>query len=68
MKTCPICGRQYSAPSAMSRADGSEICPVCGAEESLSGFPEEMRTVVIRKIEEQEIAWGRVEKRVEALT
>ncbi len=62
MKTCPICGRVYSAPPAMSRIDGSEICPVCGAEESMAGFSEEMRTEVIKKIEEQEIAWGRVEK------
>lgn len=62
MKTCPICGRQYSAPLAMSRADGSEICPVCGAAESMAGFPEEMRTEAIRKIEEQVIAWGRVKK------
>lgn len=61
MKTCPICGRQYSAPPAKSRVDGSEICPVCGAAESMAGFPEEMRVEVIRKIEEQEIAWGRVE-------
>lgn len=45
----------------MSRADGSEICPVCGAAESMAGFPEEMKKEVIRKIEEQEIAWGRVE-------
>lgn len=59
---CPICGRQYSAPPATSRADGSDICPVCGAMESMTGFPDEMRTEVIRKIEEQEIAWGRVEK------
>ena len=61
MKTCPICGRQYSAPPATSRADGSEICPVCGAEESMAGFSEEMRAEVIRKIEEQEVAWNRVE-------
>ena len=60
MRTCPICGRQYSAPPAMSRADGSEICPVCAAEESLSAFSEDMRAEVIKKIEEQEIAWGRV--------
>ena len=61
MKTCPIYGRQYSAPPATSRTDGSEICPVCGTAESMAGFPEEMKTEAIRKIEEQEIAWGRVE-------
>ena len=61
MRTCK-CGREYSAPPAISRADGSEVCPACGAAESMAGFPEEMRTEVIRKIEEQEIAWGRVEK------
>ncbi len=67
MKTCSICGRQYSAPPATSRVDGSDICPVCGSMESLAGFPDEMKAEVIRKIEEQEIAWGRVEKRDEAL-
>ena len=67
MRTCPICGRQYSAPPAMSRADGSDICPVCGSMESLAGFPEDVRTEVVRKIEKQEIARGRVEKRAEAL-
>lgn len=36
---CPICGRQYSAPPAVSRADGSEICPVCGAAESMAVSP-----------------------------
>lgn len=63
---CKNFGRQFSAPPAISRVDGSDICPVCGVEESLAGFPEEMKAEVVRKIEEQEIAWGRVEKRIEA--
>ena len=66
MKTCPIYGIQYSTPPAISRAGGFEICPVCGAVESMTCFPEEMRAEVFRKIEEQENAQGRVEKRVEA--
>ena len=62
---CPCC-EQYTLEE--DYVDSYEICPVCGAEESMAGFPEEMKEEVIRKIEEQEIAWGRVEKRVEALT
>lgn len=58
---CKNCGRQYSAPPTTSRLDGSDICPVCGAEESLSAFPDDMKAEVLRKIEKQEIVWGRVE-------
>ena len=63
MRTCPICGRQYSAPPAMSRIDGSEICPVCGAAEALSipGISDDKKTEIIKAIEAQEIAHGRVE-------
>lgn len=59
---CKNCGRNYTAPPATSRVDGSDICPVCGAMESMTGFPEDMRAEVVRKIEAQEIARGRVEK------
>ena len=59
---CKNCGRQYSAPPAMSRNGLGDICPMCGAAESMAGFPEEMKKEVIRKIEKQEIAWGRIEK------
>ncbi len=45
----------------MSRVDGFDICPVCGAGESMTGFSGEMKAEVVRKIEELEIAWGRVE-------
>ncbi len=58
---CKNCGRNYTAPPATSMVDGSEICPVCGAAESMKGFPKEMKAEALKKIEEQEIAWGRVE-------
>lgn len=67
MKMCSICGRQYSAPPVKSITDGSDVCPVCGAEESLSAFPDDIKAEVLKKIEEQEIAWCRGEKCVEAL-
>ena len=47
----------------MSRIDGSEICPVCGAAEALSipGISDDKKTEIIKAIEAQEIAHGRVE-------
>ena len=62
MNTCPICGRQYSAPPAISRTDNkTEICPVCGTMESISFLPQEQRDEIIRAVEEKEIEVGRVE-------
>ena len=62
MNTCPKCGRQYTAPPAISRTDNkTEICPVCGAEESIAFLPEEQRTEIITQIEAAERAAGRIE-------
>lgn len=37
--TCPKCGRTYTAPSAISRADNrTPICPDCGIRESLESI------------------------------
>lgn len=39
MKTCPKCGKNYKAPSAISRADNkTPICPTCGTREALEGL------------------------------
>lgn len=36
---CPICGEEYNAPPALSRADGkSLICPDCGIREALTSI------------------------------
>lgn len=36
-RTCPLCGRSYSAPPALSRKDNAtEICPMCGILEALA--------------------------------
>lgn len=32
---CPICEKEYSDPPAMSRIDGSAICPTCGTKQAL---------------------------------
>lgn len=38
-KKCPHCGRIYSEPSALSRADGvTAICPDCGTREALESI------------------------------
>ncbi len=37
---CPICGRAYSEPPALSRKDSTtEICPECGMMEALAAIP-----------------------------
>ena len=63
MHTCPICNRKYSAPPAMSRRDGSDICPVCGAREGLedAGIRGEQAEEILKSIEKGEIECGRVE-------
>ena len=63
---CPICGRTYTAPPAISRIDNkTEICPVCGMAQALSvaGIKEDAAKELLRSAEEKEIAMGRVEAR-----
>lgn len=60
-RMCPVCGRRYSAPPATSRNGLGDICPVCGAAESVFFLNEEQRDEIVRVIEEREIASGRVE-------
>lgn len=39
LKTCPLCGNEYSAPSALSREDVTmHICPDCGIREALTSI------------------------------
>ncbi len=39
-RTCPICGKEYTEPPALSRADNAtEICPGCGMMEALAAIP-----------------------------
>ena len=35
---CPICGREFFRPPAVSRRDGSSICSRCGTREALEGL------------------------------
>ena len=44
MNKCPICGREFSEPPALSRIDNEMlICPRCGTRQALeiAGFSEE---------------------------
>ena len=39
LRTCPICGREYSEHPALSRVDGMTlICPDCGTREALESI------------------------------
>ncbi len=58
---CPVYGRRYSAPPATSRVNGADICPVCGAAESVFFLGEEDRQKIVDEIERREIEAGRVE-------
>lgn len=39
MDICPKCGKEYSEPPALSRADNqTKICPLCGTKEALDAI------------------------------
>lgn len=39
MPTCPVCGRMYAEPPALSRRDNRTlICPACGTKEAIEDF------------------------------
>lgn len=38
-RICPVCGREYHEPPALSRLDnGTLICPDCGVREALGSI------------------------------
>lgn len=38
-RTCPLCGKTYSEPPALSRADNKKLlCPDCGTREALTSI------------------------------
>lgn len=39
-RICPVCGRAYTEPPALSRRDNTtDICPDCGVMEALAAMP-----------------------------
>lgn len=59
MAKCPICGKEYQEPPAISRKDNkkdnkTEICPDCGTLEALeaAGASDEMKAEVLKTIHE----------------
>ena len=57
MRKCPVCGRQYDAPPALSRKDNvTEICPLCGVQEALDAAPltDEQKAEIMEAVEKQE--------------
>lgn len=54
-KICPICGKEYKEPPAISRKDNkTEICPDCGTLEALEalGASDELKMDVLNTIHE----------------
>lgn len=52
-RVCPICGKTYSEPPAISRIDGeSEICSDCGILQSLAtlGIDQEEQNKILETI------------------
>lgn len=52
---CPKCGREYTEPPAISRADNkTEICPECGTREALAAAQVDEKTAaeIMQKIRE----------------
>lgn len=44
IRTCPMCGKQYSGYSALSRKDNkTEICSQCGTKEALEAYNNYMK-------------------------
>lgn len=55
MKKCPVCGKDYKEPSAISRRDNiTEICPDCGVIEAMeaAGFSESKKVETLNRIHE----------------
>lgn len=54
MSKCPVCGKEYTAPPALSRKDNTtEICPLCGMREALDAapLPEDQKTAILQAAE-----------------
>ena len=52
-RTCPICGRIYTEPPALSRTDGKTLlCPDCGTRQALEsiGVPEKEQNEILDTI------------------
>ena len=52
-KKCPVCGKEYQEPPAISRKDNkTEICPDCGVMEALeaAGFSDEAKAEALKEI------------------
>lgn len=56
MKKCPICSKEYSAPSALSRTDNkTKICPRCGLIEAMraAGIKESVQEEILKEEQKQ---------------
>lgn len=61
VRTCPKCGKPYTARPAISRVDGqTPICPLCGTREALESMnvPSEEIEKIVATIVSYEAKYG----------
>lgn len=54
MRICPVCGKEHTAPPAISRQDNkTEIYPLCGTREALDAAPltEDQKAEILAAVE-----------------
>lgn len=61
IRVCPLCGKSYSTPSALSRLDNETlICPDCGTREALQsiGIKADEQEQIIDTIHRHTESWS----------
>ena len=59
---CPICGKTYNEPPALSRRNNEDICPACGTEEAL----EDARLLIAPHLSDEQ--WTEYKESIKAIS
>lgn len=66
-QTCPLCGKEYTGASALSREDNQTlICPDCGTRQALAAIGVSNPEAVIDRIHDYEARAAAQKERDEA--